>query len=396
MPQPSRARRTRRVSVLAAADPAARRLSAWLLALAVAVATVIAVPAAAGASTKAPLPRSKATSPTSAGQHPTHNVCAEAEKAGQASCLSVVRDDVIGPKGVQPADTPAGFGPADLLSAYNLPSGGAGQTVAIVDAFDDPNAESDLAVYRQQYGLPPCTTANGCFKKIDQRGGTSYPPPDSSWAGEISLDVDMVSAICPSCNILLVEADDNYMDNLGAAVNQAVAQGAKYVSNSYGGGEGSDETQYDDSFFHHPGVAITASTGDDGYGTSYPAVSPYVTAVGGTSLAKDTSTTRGWTEAAWSGAGSGCSTYENKPSFQTDSGCSRRAVADVSAVADPNTGVAVYYGGWHVYGGTSASAPIIASTYALGGTPAAGSAQLLPVRPDLRPQRRDLGQQRQL
>ncbi|WP_285579879.1 carboxypeptidase regulatory-like domain-containing protein [Actinoallomurus iriomotensis] len=373
MPQPSRARRTRRVSVLAAADPAARRLSAWLLALAVAVATVIAVPAAAGASTKTPLPRSKATSPTSAGQHPTHNVCAEAEKAGQASCMSVVRDDVIGPKGVQPADTPAGFGPADLLSAYNLPSGGAGQTVAIVDAFDDPTAESDLAVYRQQYGLPPCTTANGCFKKIDQRGGTSYPPPDSGWAGEISLDVDMVSAICPSCNILLVESDDNYMDNLGAAVNQAVAQGAKYVSNSYGGGEGSDETQYDDSFFHHPGVAITASTGDDGYGTSYPAVSPYVTAVGGTSLAKDTSTTRGWTEAAWSGAGSGCSTYETKPSFQTDSGCSRRAVADVSAVADPNTGVAVYYGGWHVYGGTSASAPIIASTYALGGTPAAGS-----------------------
>src|SRR3569833_2582093 len=321
MPRPSSSRRRRRVSLLAAS--AAGRLSALLTALAVTVSMVIAMPTVANAAT--PVPHSKAKSPTAPGQHPTHDVCAQPAKAGQMSCLSVVRDDAVGPKGVQPNDAPAGFGPAELLSAYNLPSGGAGQTVAIVDAFDDPTAESDLAVYRQQYGLPPCTTANGCFKKIDQRGGTDYPPPDAGWAGEISLDVDMVSAICPSCNILLVEADANFMDNLGTAVNQAVAQGAKYVSNSYGGGEGSDEGQADDAYGGRPGGAGAASAGDEGYGVSYPAASPNVTAVGGTSLVKDSSS-RGWSESAWSGAGSGCSAYESKPSFQTDSGCPRRAV----------------------------------------------------------------------
>jgi subtilase family serine protease len=323
------------------------------MALAAVATLVVAMPTPANAAPKAPVPQSKATSLTSIRQHPTRNVCAKPSRAGLMSCTSVLRDDAIGPKGVQPNVTPAGFGPADLQAAYNLPSGGAGQTVAIVDAFDNPTAESDLAVYRQQYGLPPCTTANGCFKKIDQRGGTSYPGPDSGWAGEMALDVDMVSAICPSCKILLVEADDNSGSNLGAAVNQAVAQGAKYVSNSYGGDEGSSDTQFDDAYYHHPGVAITASSGDYGYGVSYPAASPYVTAVGGTSLVKDTTTARGWSEAAWNGAGSGCSGYETKPSFQTDSGCAHRTVADVSAVAEPNTGVAVYYGGWHVFSGTS-------------------------------------------
>jgi hypothetical protein len=376
MPHPPTARRTRRVPHPPALSSATGRLSALLVALAAAVATVIAVPAAANAAAKTPkplVPRTHATSPTSPGQHPTSDVCAKPSKAGEMSCLSMRRDDIAGPKGVQPNVTPAGFSPTDLQSGYNLPAGGAGQTVAIVDAYDDPTAESDLAVYRQQYGLPPCTTANGCFKKIDQRGGTNYPPANSGWSGEISLDVDMVSAICPSCNILLVEADDSYTNNLGTAVNQAVAQGAKFVSNSYGGGEGTDEGQYDDAYYNHPGVAVTASTGDNGYGVSYPAASQYVTAVGGTSLVKDTSTTRGWAEAAWSGAGSGCSAYETKPSFQTDTGCARRTNADVSAVADPNTGVAVYYGGWHVYGGTSVSSPIVASVYALGGTPATGS-----------------------
>jgi N-acetylneuraminic acid mutarotase len=183
----------------------------------------------------------------------------------------------------------------------------------------------------------------------------------------------MVSAVCPNCKILLVEANDNSTDNLGAAVNQAVAQGAKFVSNSYGGSESSSDAQSDALYYDHPGVAITASTGDDGYGVSYPAASPYVTAVGGTSLVKDTST-RGWTESAWDGAGSGCSGYATKPAVQTDTGCTRRSVADVSAVADPDTGVAVYNAGaWQVYGGTSAASPIIASVYALAGTPAAAS-----------------------
>jgi hypothetical protein len=376
MPRPPVTRPIRRVTPPSAVGSIVGRLIAPLVALALAVATVIAVPAASYAADNTPkplVPQTHATSPTSPGQHPTQQVCAKPSKAGEMSCLSVKRDDVSGPKGVQPNATPVGFGPADLQSAYNLPSGGVGQTVAIVDAYDAPTAESDLAIYRQQYGLPPCTTANGCFKKIDQRGGTNYPPADSGWSAEISLDVDMVSAVCPSCNILLVEADDAYMNNLGTAVNQAVAQGAKFVSNSYGGAEASNQTQYDSAYFNHPGVAVTASTGDSGYGVSYPAASQYVTAVGGTSLVKDTSTTRGWAEAAWSGAGSGCSGFETKPSFQTDTGCAHRTNADVSAVADPNTGVTVYNGGWHVYGGTSVSSPIIASVYALGGTPATGS-----------------------
>ncbi|MGI8881406.1 MAG: S53 family peptidase [Jatrophihabitans sp.] len=184
----------------------------------------------------------------------------------------------------------------------------------------------------------------------------------------------MVSAVCPQCHILLVEATNASMENLGASVNTAVSMGVKYVSNSYGGGEDGSEGSYDSSYFDHPGVAITASTGDGGYGISYPASSPYVTAVGGTSLSRDSSS-RGWTESAWDGAGGGCSSSEAKPDFQTDidTGCGNRADADVSAVADPNTGVAVYdtYGasGWQVYGGTSASSPIIASVYALAGTP---------------------------
>ncbi|MER6331570.1 peptidase S8 [Streptomyces sp. NPDC001034] len=277
------------------------------------------------------------------------------------------------------AAAPSGYGPASLQAAYNLPSatGGSGQTVAIVDAYDDPNAEADLAVYRSQYGLSACTTANGCFKKVDQNGGTSYPRGDSGWAEEISLDLDMVSAACPNCKILLVEASSASMTNLGTAVNTAVKLGAKFVSNSYGGSESSSDSTYDSSYFNHPGVAITVSSGDNGYGTEYPAASPYVTAVGGTSLSS-ASNSRGWTDSVWSGAGSGCSKYSSKPSWQKDTGCALRTVADVSAVADPNTGVAVYDSyrsatGWMVFGGTSASSPLIAATYALGGAPSAGS-----------------------
>ncbi|HEY9475734.1 MAG TPA: carboxypeptidase regulatory-like domain-containing protein [Mycobacteriales bacterium] len=243
--------------------------------------------------------------------------------------------------------------------------------MAVIAAFDNPNAEADLAIYRTQYGLPPCTTANGCFHKVDQRGGTVYPAAEPNWAGEISLDTDMVSAVCPLCNILLVEADHNSPADLYASVNQAVAMGAKYVSNSYGIGESSEEeTTYDEQVFNHPGVVITAASGDNGYATTYPAASKYVTAVGGTSLVPATNT-RGWDETAWERSGSGCSRFDTKPAFQTDSDCPRRTIADVSAVSDPNTGVASYdsYGadGWMVYGGTSVAAPIVASIYALAG-----------------------------
>ncbi|MEU6866231.1 putative Ig domain-containing protein [Streptomyces sp. NPDC046876] len=314
----------------------------------------------------------------------TQRLCSEPTKPGFMACHALARTDLKQQLHLAPNLVPSGYGPTDLQSAYALPaSAGAGATVAIIDAYDDPNAESDLATYRAQYGLPPCTTANGCFKKVDQNGGTNYPTPDSGWAGEISLDVDMVSAVCPSCHILLVEANQPSMADLGAAVNRAVTMGAKYVSNSYGGGEDSTDPSSDASYFNHPGVAITVSSGDSGYGVEYPAASQYVTSVGGTSLTRAGGTSRGWSESVWgtssggNGAGSGCSAYTTKPSWQHDSGCAKRTVSDVSAVADPATGLAVYdsyqASGWNVYGGTSASAPIIAAVYALAGTPAAGS-----------------------
>ncbi|MFE9557272.1 peptidase S8 [Streptomyces sp. NPDC006703] len=327
-------------------------------------------------------PSTAAQQPAASGPH-VKQLCAKPATPGSMHCLALARTDVKQHLGISADAAPSGLGPTDLQSAYKLPaSAGSGATVAIVDAQDDPNAESDLATYRKTYGLPECTTANGCFKKVDQNGGTSYPTADSGWAGEISLDVDMVSAVCPQCHILLVEAKSANMDDLGTAVNRAVTMGAKYVSNSYGGGEDASGLTADSKYFNHPGVAITVSSGDSGYGVEYPAASQYVTAVGGTSLKRDSSS-RGWSESVWGtssggqGAGSGCSAYDPKPSWQKDSGCSKRAVADVSAVADPATGLAVYdsyqASGWNVYGGTSASSPIIASVYALAGTPAAGT-----------------------
>jgi subtilase family serine protease len=284
--------------------------------------------------------------------------------------------------GVTPLATPTysnGYGPADLQSAYKLPPGpvtaGSGPTVAIVDAYANPNAESDLAAYRNQFGLPACTTANGCFHAVNQNGAASpMPAGDVGWGQEIDLDIEMVSAICPQCKILLVEANSNSFADLGAAVNRAAATaGVTAISNSYGtSGEFMGETSYS-SYYNHPGIAVTASSGDSGYGAAFPAVDNHVVAVGGTNLAR-AANTRGWTESAWSGAGSGCSAYFAKLSWQTDAGCGRRMEADVSAVADPNTGVAVYdtYGStggnnWYVFGGTSVASPIIAAVYGLTG-----------------------------
>ncbi|WP_443068030.1 S53 family peptidase [Streptomyces sp. NBC_01356] len=296
------------------------------------------------------------------------------------------RTDAVTPNAAD-ASTPSGYGPSDLQDAYGLTSAaasnGSGETIAIVDAYNDPNAEADLAKYRTYYGLSACTTANGCFKKVSQTGSTtSLPTSDSGWSEEISLDLDMASAVCPNCSILLVEAKSATMANLGTAVNEAVTLGAKYVSNSYGGSESSSDATYDTSYFKHTGVAITVSAGDAGYGAEYPAASQYVTSVGGTALSADSSS-RGWSESVWEtssteGTGSGCSSYDTKPAWQTDTGCTKRTIADVSAVADPATGVSVYdsYGvtaGWYTFGGTSASAPIIAGVYALAGTPSSGS-----------------------
>ncbi|WP_019072160.1 putative Ig domain-containing protein [Streptomyces hokutonensis] len=313
---------------------------------------------------------------------PTEHLCATAAP-GSAACFAQRRTDIKQKlaAAVHPdaAAAVSGLSPANLHSAYALPStGGSGLTVAVVDAYNDPNAESDLATYRSNFGLSACTKASGCFKQVSQTGSTtSLPTNDTGWAGEEALDIDMVSAVCPNCNIILVEATSATDANLGAAENEAVALGAKFVSNSWGGSESSSQTSEDTSYFKHPGVAITVSSGDEAYGAEYPATSQYVTAVGGTALSTS-SNSRGWTESVWKtssteGGGSGCSAYDPKPSWQTDTGCTKRMEADVAAVADPATGVAVYdtYGGsgWAVYGGTSASSPIIAGVYALAGTP---------------------------
>src|SRR5947207_6893410 len=234
----------------------------------------------------AAVPYAASAGTTQAGAN-TERVCAKPGQAGQMSCFAVRRKDVIRRQGFSPRITPAGYGPADLQSAYRLPVGNPGATVAIVDAYDDPTAESDLAVYRSQFGLSACTTANGCFRKINENGQTSpLPAADPGWAGEISLDVDMVSAACPGCRILLVEASSSYGSDMFAAINQAVAQGARFVSNNWGSDEYSSETLVDQSYLNHPGVAITASAGDNGWGAEFPASSRYVTAVGGTSLTR--------------------------------------------------------------------------------------------------------------
>jgi subtilase family serine protease len=330
-----------------------KRLSRRLLFGVVAVLSAAVIPMLAGSASAAP-----------ADDPQPEAVCPPAP-IGYATCLSLRL-----PGGPSSAAVP--YGPADLQAAYQLPSAtkGSGQTVAIVDAFDDPTAESDLAFYRSNYGLPSCTTANGCFRKVNQNGGTTYPPFNLGWAEEIALDVEMVSAICPNCHILLVEANDNSFTNLGIAVDRAALMGANTISNSYGGGEFAGEIS-GDVHYNHPGTAITASSGDDGFGAQYPAASQFVTAVGGTRLVQAPTTRRGWKETAWNGAGSGCSVFEPKPSWQTDPACPRRTIADVSAVADPATGVAVRYNGsWFQFGGTSVSSPIIASVYALAGNAA--------------------------
>ncbi|MEU1369176.1 carboxypeptidase regulatory-like domain-containing protein [Streptomyces sp. NPDC005803] len=297
---------------------------------------------------------------------------------GRARCYAMRAADEKPVMRLSAAQTPAGLGPQDIQSAYSLPSdGGSGQTIAIVDANDNPNAEADLAVYRSQYGLPPCTTENGCFKKVDQRGGTKYPPADEGWAGEIALDLDMVSAAAPHAHILLVETDNAGLENLGAGVDLAVSMGAKYVSNSYGrSGDSPADASTWGAHYDHPGVAVVAASGDYGYGVSFPSTLSTVTSVGGTDLVADPDSPRGWSETVWQrdfyGPGSGCATYQPKPDFQTDPGCAGRSVADVSAVAD---NLAVYHSfgstgtGWMRYGGTSASTPLIAAVYALAGAP---------------------------
>ncbi|HEY5094774.1 MAG TPA: S8 family serine peptidase [Candidatus Eremiobacteraceae bacterium] len=283
---------------------------------------------------------------------------------GFARCFSLVRTDAF----ARTFPDQSGYGPSDLQAAYKLPSvtAGSGQTVAVVDAYDDSTAESDLQIYRSHFSLPDCTTANGCFSKVNQRGDPQpLPGQDSGWAAEISLDLDMVSAVCPNCHILLVEADDASNKSLGKSVDTAARLGANAISTSFGSSE-IGSRMFERHYFH-PGHMITASIGDNGVNVSFPGSSPDVTAVGGTTLIR-AHNRRGWTDAIWSGVSPQCSAVYPKPSWQVNTGCAMRASGDVGAVADPNTGVTVVFRNqFAVFGGTSVSSPIIAGVYALAG-----------------------------
>jgi subtilase family serine protease len=316
------------------------------------------------------------------------HVCASSTP-GHASCLALERlingsPSTINPEAHTPGESEP-YDPAGLHSAYFLAtnSSASNKTVAVVDAYNDPNAASDLAAYRAQWGLPACTLASQCFKIIGQTGSTTSLPANAQpggWDLEESLDIDMVSAICENCHILLVEANSNSDADLGTAENVAFSRGSSVVaiSNSYGQPEFSGESSDCNAYYQHNYKAITASSGDDGLGVSYPAVCSEVVGVGGTTLNSDGSETA-WNTSSTEGAGGGCSAYIAKPSWENASvtKCTNKAVADVSAVADPNTGVWVYdsYANasnpWVVLGGTSESSPIIASVFALAGNTAA-------------------------
>ncbi len=315
--------------------------------------------------------------------------CATPTKPGQMACMALLPAHAR--QFAADASQPAGpsYGPAQLQNAYGLSAAastpGGGETVAVVDAYNDPKAASDLAAYRTAFALPACTIAAGCLAIENQFGGTSLPRSDRSggWELEESLDLDMVSAICPNCKIILVEANSASIADLARAEETASRSGAEAVSNSWGSGaEFTGENVYDTDFYA-PGVAITAAGGDNGYGAQYPSVSPYVTSVGGTSL---TGILGAWHQSAWAGTGSGCAQLEPKPSWQTadasaPGGCRNRTANDLSAEANPNPGVFAYDTvqdtsggaiGWNSVGGTSVGTPIIAAAYALADIVAGG------------------------
>jgi subtilase family serine protease len=305
------------------------------------------------------------------------------------ACPEGACDAIVVPQSALPLKADLGSGerrgldPQDLQSAYRIPSTlPAAQTVAIVDAYGYPNAESDLAAYRERYGLPACTKASGCFKKVNEKGESkNYPAEEPEWDVEAALDEDMVSAACPQCHILLVEGTTEEPADLGASVNEAVKLGANEVSNSYGYPQDyepwcgtTDCTQYNSDYVHS-GVVITASAGDSGYddvyegfyATDFPAASPNVTAVGGTALFKVASAPRGWFEEVWNepaisaGTGGGCTLSETKPTWQTDKGCATRTDNDVAAVAAVISPVSIRIDGiWDLVGGTSVSSPLVA------------------------------------
>jgi MYXO-CTERM domain-containing protein len=281
------------------------------------------------------------------------------------SCKSFVIADSAGVP--IPFTSPQGFGANDIQAMYHIdPSLGDGLTVAVVDAYGYVDLEADLAVYRAQYGLPECKLATGCLTIYNNNGDTTPLAGDSDkgWIGETALDVQMVSAACPKCKIVVVQAATNGA-GLEIGQNVARAKAVDAISNSWGGGENPNNLMQEGDY-NNPGIGTFASTGDNGYdgGASYPATSAFVVAVGGTSF-------DGTTNTAWSGAGSACSVVIFKqPWAPNDVACTMRGAADVSAIADPQTGVASYIakqGGWQEVGGTSAASPIVAAIFAAAG-----------------------------
>jgi subtilase family serine protease len=360
------------------------------------LATVPAVPAAAATHVTASGPATKPrfVAARHAASLPTGftQVCPQPASPGVMQCSTVAPAQAS----LQAANKPSSkaLSPGQLRSAYGVskPAFASNKdTVAIVDAFNDSHATGDLAKYRSYYGLGACKESTKCLRVVNQKGTTAwYPKGNAGWAEEESLDLDMVSAICPKCKILLVESNATTAGSLSAAEATAVRLGAKFISNSWGGTEFSTETSYD-SAFEHAGVAVTVAAGDDGYGAQWPAVSPEVTAVGGTTLwmkGKTRTEEKVWSQGTFDGTGSGCSALEPQQSWQAadNSGCANRIDNDVAADADPRTGPAVYDSappsgeglpkGWQQLGGTSAATPIVAAVYALanpGGKPATGS-----------------------
>jgi hypothetical protein len=322
-----------------------------------------------------------------------HYACGNSFRPDKLNCL-VIKNTTAHPTAqtVRPGAIPSGegYGPSTFQAAYGLTAAsaadGSGTTVAVVDAYNDPTAASDLATYRSAAGLPALTA--GQFTVYNQNGATSplpaTAPTDDDWTLEEALDVDMVSAICPLCKIDLVEATNDSGTGLYVAEESAATTlGAKYISNSWGGSESSTDLTYDTEYFGVSGVVYTASAGDSAYsgGVIYPATSTHVVGVGGTTL-NTASNSRGYTESVWEtssdeGTGSGCSSNEPQPSWQASLSvitavCSHKVDNDTAADADPNTGAAVYdttngNGGWNEVGGTSESSPMIAAVFALAG-----------------------------
>jgi subtilase family serine protease len=319
-----------------------------------------------------------AVSPTPA---PAEQNACDDGNPGDAGCRVKRNGDV--PVSSSPT---SGLTPAQLRKAYGLAplASGAvanGPLIAIVAAFESKAAEADLGTYRAQFGLPACTSGTGCFTKV-MMTGARVPPGQakkagivgqlSTWSDEIALDLAMASASCPTCRLLLVEAGGSDLDSLASAVNLAASYNPAAISNSWGVVESGNVAGIDpgaQAAFNHPGIAITVAAGDSGV-VEFPAASPYVTAVGGTTLAADGSA-RGWSESVWAPSGNGCSTMFPVPPWQTTAnGCTGRFVADVSMIADYNPGVTVFVGsegGWVVLGGTSVGAPFVAGLYAQAG-----------------------------